>query len=178
MTRIIDEQLSALLDGELPCEQEEMLLRRLEREPESRDRLARYGLIGELLRNPSAGTAVLSISARVSTAIAAESSTDESAGGSSSPSSATFGYIGAGLAASIALLVVLNLADPGGAARLPDIDTTPQVAHADHVAGDNSGRLTRYLVSHAQFANGPSRQLMDSHITMAGVAPALWAGNE
>src|SRR5688500_2199552 len=44
------EQLSAFLDGELPQAQIELLLRRLEREPELRAMLERYAAIGESVR--------------------------------------------------------------------------------------------------------------------------------
>jgi sigma-E factor negative regulatory protein RseA len=50
MSDILNEQLSALLDGELPPEETALLMRRLEREPELRTRLARYGLCGGALR--------------------------------------------------------------------------------------------------------------------------------
>jgi sigma-E factor negative regulatory protein RseA len=50
MSDILNEQLSALLDGELPPEETALLMKRLEREPELRTRLARYGLCGGVLR--------------------------------------------------------------------------------------------------------------------------------
>jgi negative regulator of sigma E activity len=110
MSQIIDEQLSALLDGELPVEQEALLLRRLESEPELREKLARFGLIGELVRDASAQTSPLAISGRVSAAIAAQETTSQSAASSSSPSAVGSGFVGAGIAAAIALVVMFNLA--------------------------------------------------------------------
>ena len=47
---LLNEQLSALVDGELPPEETALLLRRLEREPQLRARLARYALAGDVLR--------------------------------------------------------------------------------------------------------------------------------
>lgn len=71
MSDLLHEQLSALLDGELPPEETALLMRRLEREPELARRLARYRMCGEVLRGervqPSANFAL-----RVSAAIAAE----------------------------------------------------------------------------------------------------------
>jgi sigma-E factor negative regulatory protein RseA len=71
MSDLLHEQLSALLDGELPPEETALLMRRLEREPELARRLARYRVCGEVLRGervqPSADFAL-----RVSEAIAAE----------------------------------------------------------------------------------------------------------
>jgi anti-sigma factor RsiW len=182
MTRIIDEQLSALLDGELPAEQESLLLRRLDREPESREKLARYGLIGEFVRDASVQTSALAISERVSAAIAAEVTTSQSTASSSSPPSAGIGFVGAGIAASIALLVMFNLADIGNASRAPGVNASAQsalVAHDNEIEMSlDSMRLTRYSVSHAQYSNSASRQLVNSHVAMAAVAPEIWMSHE
>lgn len=50
MTDALNEQLSALLDGELPAAEAELCLKRLERTEELRTTLSRYALIGEALR--------------------------------------------------------------------------------------------------------------------------------
>ncbi len=178
MNRIIDEQLSALFDGELPAAQESLLLRRLEREPESREKLARFGLIGELVRDASAQTSALSISERVSVAIASEETISPL--DAPTASSSSVGFVGAGIAASIALLVMFNLTDRGNTPYISSIEVPAQselVASNDAMAMD-SARLTRYLVSHAQYSNSPSRQLADSHIAMAVVTPEIWTRHE
>ena len=46
----IDEQLSAFIDGELPQEEMELLLRRIERNDDCRGRFSRYITIGSVLR--------------------------------------------------------------------------------------------------------------------------------
>jgi len=51
VTRHIEEQLSAFLDGELPQEELALLVRRLERDESYRATLDRYALIGGALRN-------------------------------------------------------------------------------------------------------------------------------
>jgi negative regulator of sigma E activity len=57
MSDILNEQLSALIDGELPPEETTLLLKRLEREPELAARLVRYRQYGEALRGEQpAGT--------------------------------------------------------------------------------------------------------------------------
>lgn len=70
MSDVLNEQLSALLDGELPPEQTALLLKRLGRESELAARLASYRLCGEVLRG--GGVARADLSLRVSAAIAAE----------------------------------------------------------------------------------------------------------
>ncbi len=71
MSDLLNEQLSALVDGELPPEETALLLRRIEREPTLARRLARYRVCGEVLRGehhqPRADFAM-----RISAAIARE----------------------------------------------------------------------------------------------------------
>lgn len=50
MSDTLNEQLSAFLDGELPPEETDLLLKRLARDPELRATLGRYGLVGDTLR--------------------------------------------------------------------------------------------------------------------------------
>jgi sigma-E factor negative regulatory protein RseA len=74
MTDPIHEQLSAFLDGELSAAESELLLKRVERDPDLKLRLERYVLAGEALR----ATAVQSrpsrdFSSRVAAAIDSES---------------------------------------------------------------------------------------------------------
>ena len=177
MTSMINEQLSALLDGELPIEQEALLMRRLENEPELRDSLSRYSLIGELLRDDGAVLGAQSVSDRVAAALSNEAVAEQT------PLPAqrwNGGLVGAGIAASIALLVMFNLdglggrADPsaGGATQIV------QTAQAGH-AHAGSERMTRYLVAHSRFANNASRQLQDAHFAMtAHHLPGNWSADE
>lgn len=51
MTDALNEQLSALIDGELPAAESELVLKRLERNPELRATFSRYALIGEAMRS-------------------------------------------------------------------------------------------------------------------------------
>jgi len=182
MSQIIDEQLSALLDGELPAEQEALLLRRLDKEPELREKLARFGMLGELLRDSSAPLSALSISGRVAAAVAAEEAPSDLAVRGSQPASNRLSYFGAAIAASIAMLVMFNLSaiDTGIATRQPVIAAVaqsqfepPMHEHTD-VMAVGPARLTRYLVSHSQYTNSASRQLFDSHLVMAVNTDATW----
>ena len=178
MSQVIDEQLSALLDGELPAEQGALLLRRLDNEPELREKLARFGMIGELVRDSSSPTSALSVSAFVAAAIAAEEASPGTSVQAASSSQNRLSYVGACVAASIALLVMFNLADIGNATRQAGIaavvESEPSMHdHADVMAVDPA-RLTRYLVSHAQYSNSASRQLFDSHLAMAVNTDSAW----
>ncbi|MDH3977448.1 MAG: sigma-E factor negative regulatory protein [Gammaproteobacteria bacterium] len=180
MTGKIDEQLSALLDGELPVEQEKLLLKRLAKDADTRDTLGRYGLIGDLIRDTAVMPAAMTISDRVAQALADEDHDTETQNGGSHPMSPSrTGFVGAGIAAAIAAVVVLNLASVSGASRgegdlqvvpVASVAVTHHNANHVHPESPNSARLTRYLVAHAQFSNIASRQLVDSHLAMPVVS--------
>jgi anti-sigma factor RsiW len=69
MTNQIREQMSALLDGELPPDEVGLLVRRLERDAALRKAFGNYVLAGESLRAPGAIMASPGFAARVSAAI-------------------------------------------------------------------------------------------------------------
>ncbi len=137
MGQTIDEQLSALLDGELPVEQQELLLRRLERDTDLRARFGRYSMIGDLLTDPRPQAAALQIADRVRDRLAEE----------------------VGPAPAVASVAPIAVQAP---------QTVPQRAS---VAPE---RMTRYLVTHAQYANSASRQFVDSHLVMPAYQRTAW----
>src|SRR5215831_16450993 len=72
MTDSIHEQLSAFHDGELASAESELLLKRLQRDPQLRAAVGRYALIGEALRSTEAGGPSRNFAARVAQAIERE----------------------------------------------------------------------------------------------------------
>jgi negative regulator of sigma E activity len=65
MTDALNEQLSACLDGELPPAELDLLLKRLERDPDLRETLGRYSAVGEALRNAKPAVASRSFADKV-----------------------------------------------------------------------------------------------------------------
>lgn len=167
MTGSVDEQLSALLDGELPGEQVELLLRRLDRDVRNREKLVRYSLIGELIRGGAPVAPAASLVGRVGRALDAQQQESVHAAPVSGPRWPLFG---GGLAAAVLVMAFV------GFGRLP---TTPpaQPVAADLVVAAPAAatverpraslaekRLTHYLVSHGDYAGSISRQVMNSHV--------------
>lgn len=74
VNRNIEEQLSAFLDGELRKEELELLVRRLERDDQYRATLARYSLIGNIVRKDPVQMYPKRFRAGVMDAIAVDSS--------------------------------------------------------------------------------------------------------
>jgi len=116
MTDLVSEQLSALLDGELPPEETALLLKRLARDPGLRARLARYSAAGAVLRGAGPAPSV-NFAARVSGAIAAERP------GTAVQRAAKFGWLqplaGLGVAAAVAGLAIAVLQHQPTAERAP-----------------------------------------------------------
>lgn len=185
MTMEIDEQLSALLDGELPEEQEELLLKRLERSSAHRATLVSYSLIGELIRGAEPAELSGDLSERVSSAIAAEA-----APAVQRPSRTRWPLpaIGGALAASVAMLAMFMLfgsrtgtapsASPVVAAATPQSVASRTVVARRHVTAITPQRLTTYLVSHGDYANGLSRQSVNSRVVTGtpGFMQASYSG--
>lgn len=69
MTDAVNEQLSACLDGELPPAELDLLLKRLERDPELRRALGRYTAVGEAMRQAKPAIASRSFADEVMAAI-------------------------------------------------------------------------------------------------------------
>jgi negative regulator of sigma E activity len=181
MNRTIEEQLSALLDGELPAEEEALLLKRLGRDSAHRETLARYSLIGDFLRGNIADPAALGVGERVRAAL-----DDEQAYRSAEQplgwSGLRRGIAGIGIAATIAVIALISLngldelqsPTPQSIAQSQvtfeqsrDEDFSYTVPSSDGVrrAVITPARLTGYLVSHSEYANGGlSRQVMDSYV--------------
>ena len=181
MTRLIEEQISAFLDGELSAEEAELLVRRLENEDDHRFTLARYGLIGECVRGANSEFA-LGLHRRVGEQLADDVTPIQEA-------VSRRWAIPAGVAASLVLAATALLINwPGNETGVsPSPVSVPQtVATTDEsttefvatVSGTGAGadtsqgsepiiepaRLTQYLVSHGGHSGSFSRQVMDSRI--------------
>ncbi len=171
MSQSVEEQLSALLDNELPVEEEELLFRRLENNPEYRAVLGRYSLMRELIASSDVDPATLQISERVRAVLHDEVIPVESTVQKNIWSGTGNGLFRFGTAAAVAMIAVMAFVSlnydsgtgqtiaPGGA---NNIYPSPVIRADRRVIGP--GRLTGYLVSHGEFSNPLSRRMIDSHI--------------
>jgi len=165
MTDQIREQVSALLDGELPQGEIGLLVRRMERDPELRRAFGSYSLIGELLRAPGGHTARPSFASRVSEAIAAPEQ-QPAAGVAKVPERAFWKRPGfaTAIAASAALAaIVLVRPDAQHRNAIVASQTAAEALGALPLAGATSPtpaqsqRLASYLVAHSQFSSALGR---------------------
>ncbi len=186
MSQILEEQMSAFLDGELPPEEVELLLARIDREPERRATLARYAMVGECVRSGSASVQALVVAEQVRAALIAEETSGKAV--TFAASGARRGWMTGGIAAA-AVVVALLIAGPD--AWRPDTGTASDLGSISLDAADESlpaiqtfanyrlnpraaARLTGYLVAHGQYANQLSRSTFDSHLVSARAERANW----
>ena len=188
MTQTIEEQISAFYDGELPDEELELLLRRLERTEAHCATLSRYSLIGELVRGEVIDQSLSSLRSSVMEAVAENVETQgqfaarkfRQIGARVVPSIA-----GGGIAATVAILALLSFNSfNSGNQSAPIAETTvvkaniiergtvfpEQQAYSYTVpptarkAAIAPARLTSYLVSHGEYARTFPWTVMDSRI--------------
>lgn len=204
MNEQIREQLSALMDGELPVAERDLLLRRVSAEPELRDWWRRQHRSREVMRNEVSPLMEVDLSVRVMEALsdAAAMHAPQTAVRSHGPSwwRPVAGLAVAASVATVAILGVQGLQQEADAPTLiaervpaenlsgPIWSRSPRNAAITTVAtGDGAGnsrdpRLDAYLASHAEQAMmlGSSGWLPYSRIVGDGAnAPQsrLWASD-
>ena len=148
MDHTIEEQLSALLDGELSVDEEDLVLMRLRQDADYRYRLGRYSFIGEWIRGSTVHPHSINIAERVRAALDAETAHTRK----EKWSRMRTGLVAAGVAATVAGLAVISLNnldnEPGSVARQAVAQTGSVM---DSRMAISPGRLTSYLVSHGEF---------------------------
>jgi sigma-E factor negative regulatory protein RseA len=177
VTRNIEEQLSAFLDGELPEAELELLVRRLERDPALRSTLARYSAIGSILRKDHIVEASAGFRTRVMRAISDDGMEPERSMQEQNVAATGKWRMGSMLAAAVAVFTVtglyqLNLSDsvlptnPEIAAiadeSLPAVNSRAASGIRDNAV--KSQRMTSYLVSHGEFSRSLQGAMVDSRI--------------
>lgn len=182
MSQTVEEQLSALLDNELPVEEEDLLFRRLEKNPEYRVVLGRYSLMRELIVSSDTGPVSLRLSERVRLALQNDDvpvdTVMSSKGRWSGAGNALLRFGAVATVVGIALVAFVNLEDDSAGGRTiasvdPGLSYSVPEIRADHRVIEPN-RLTSYLVSHGEFSNAFSRRVMDSHIVRVTPQTVAW----
>ena len=157
MTDQIREQLSALLDGELPRDEIGLLMRRLERDPELRRAFGSYALIGETLRAPGGRLASVGFAARINASIDG-AATVQPATSVPADSVARVVFwkrpvVRTALAASAAATAVLLFRPGPGTEQLAQVEPPPMVETPNYSPTPaQAQRLASYVVAHSQYS--------------------------
>jgi sigma-E factor negative regulatory protein RseA len=159
MTDQIREQLSALLDGELPRDEIGLLMRRLDRDPQLRRTFGTYALIGETLRAPGGRMASVDFASRVSASIdgvAVTGSVVAEPAGSRAMGKPAFWkrpVVRTALAASAAAAAVLLFRPEAGTEQIAAVAPSPVVqAPTYSPTPAQAQRLASYMVAHSQYS--------------------------
>ncbi len=176
MSEHIDEQISEFIDDEMSAEECEFFVRRLARDEGARERYRRYHLIGAAMRGEHVGANAALLGQRLDAALDGRPPAAARAG--------AFGWftagraaIGAGIAASVALVAVLGLRltalDPAAEGSSASVaaneapsyvvpaasaETPPLVPLQAEVAG------IQYLIHHTGYSSGLNRTIMRSSV--------------
>jgi len=193
MTDSVKEQLSACLDGELPAGELDLLLKRLERDPELRGSLGRYALLGEALRGRQPVAASRGFADKVAAVLDAEPAVGPAATpavipaaktarrGLGSPAFAKWLQPAAGMAiaAGVAAVAVLALqpstlptqqvAVTVATAPIPQPATTAPRSYTvpTNTSSDAyipAARLTNYVVAHSEYSSPLGRRTVLSGV--------------
>jgi sigma-E factor negative regulatory protein RseA len=178
MSDEIREQLSALIDDQLSDMERPLLLGRLQRDPELRECLGRYQLIGEVLRG-AGKTATFSIAARVQRAVDREAASEPLAGQRNAYRWKPLASVG--VAASVALLAIFGVttlrdSDTDSVPTLAAGDSESRVARVDAVSEGQwnriepriEERLSGYLVNHSEYAASRGVQGVMPYVRIVG----------
>lgn len=181
MTDSVKEQLSACLDGELPEGELDLLLKRLGRDPQLRQAMGSFALVGEVMRAERPVTASAGFAARISAAIATEpqpaSDRPQTAADRLPPRFSPVAMrwlkpaaglaIAAGVAAIAVFSVQPNAPQPEQVAATPSAVTTSSgladqpTDQSSYTVPTNTAstafipatRLTNYVVAHSEYSS-------------------------
>lgn len=197
MTDQINDQISAFIDNELSADESALLVRRFERDTESRARAMRYTLIGASLRGellePHPSVLRQRVAAALSGASPAAPKARERAGERfakpllSVAIAATVAVVAIGALRSLNEGVPSPAAASGVAAAAPAIEASSLQARDAAVApsyvvprtsDDQSQtvapiRLTNYLMHHGEYASGFTRTSVNSNVVGAAMEPVV-----
>ena len=185
MSEQIQDQISAFTDDELSAEECAFLVRRLERDPKTRERVLRYSIIGAALRgelpNPDPGVLLQKVRAELDGVQPAEHAQEASAVQKRYFRTAAGLGIAASVAvAALALLYAINspIDSSGPVPQVADLssgvgpeDLTSYVVPSEAAGSLTVGntppppiRLTNYLITHGQYAPGIRRTSIHTHV--------------
>ncbi|HTJ15772.1 MAG TPA: sigma-E factor negative regulatory protein [Steroidobacteraceae bacterium] len=179
MTDALNEQLSACLDGELPPAELDLLLKRLERDPELRQTLGRYTAVGEAMRQPRPAIASSSFAEKVMAAVDQEPAVARRRVRIPPVLLRSLRPVaGIGVAATVAAIAIFSVQQAGVApgpvaSNQASSAPTAVVAQSDDDAASYivptnttqsafvpATRLTNYVVAHSEYSSPLARRSM------------------
>jgi len=155
MNDAIRMQISAFVDGELPDNEADLLLRRMGQDAELRQKVAEYLAIGRAMRGEASVAGVDRIHERVSAAIDDKPFEHEVEATGPPPAKAIRPLAGIAIAATVALLAIFGLRQTmsvDGADRAAPEGTVAKEASGYTVPRPMDDQLRQYYLSHGATA--------------------------
>lgn len=169
MNDAIREQLSAFVDGELPENEAELLLRRMSQDVELRQDVAEYLAIGRLMRSESGLAGADRLHERIAAAIDEKPADAGDNAGAMKVSRAIRPLAGAAIAATVALVAIFALQQTTGIDELAN--ETPVPLASDNTPGDvvpsideQQERQRQYFRNHAESSSQLGANSMISRV--------------
>ena len=184
MTEQISDQISPFSDDELSDEESAVLLRRLERDADARNRAARYAVIGAALRDELLGPDHSILRRRIAVALTGAAPSTQQRPAARLQWRYMRPAVGVGIAATVAVAAILGLRAmnvarvgvPGGAATIerplqtraapPPTYVVPRET-SDAPAVPPAIRLTNYVMRHSEYASLLNRTSVRSNVVGA-----------
>jgi len=163
MNEGIEMQISAFVDGELPENEAEMLLRRMSQDPELRQRAAEYFAMGRAMRGQRNVAGLDALRGRIATAIDDKTIHEDIDGFETATSRYVRPLAGIAIAAGVALVAIFGLQQ---LAEVPGVETdsaAPIVAE-DVDAGSYTVPEFDYFERHSRFASESGDNNFDARL--------------
>lgn len=152
MNEAIRMQISAFVDGELPENEAELLLRRLSQDADLRDQVAEYLSIGRAMRGEAGFAGASELRERVLAEIDEREPLHASVADTASPRSIWKPLGGAAVAAAVALLAIVGFqqsnVDSGDPEALLANDIVNTVEGESYTVPPSDEMLRQYILSH------------------------------
>lgn len=149
MNEAIREQLSAYVDGELPENEAELLIRRMSQDSQLRAEVAEYLALGRIMRDSMGLAAADNLNERVA-AVLDDTTAEGAANATDSVPSRSLKLLGgAAIAATVALAAIFGLQQTGdveeGTSEAPTVATVPAETSQQE-------KQRMYLLNHAEMS--------------------------
>lgn len=155
-------QVSAFVDGELPENESELLLRRMSQDAELRKEVAEYLAIGRLIRAETGLAGADRLHDRIAAAIDDRPADADDLPAATHASRAVRPLVGVAIAASVALVAIFALQQTSGVAELPA--ETPAVVEVVPNVDAQQERQRQYLLNHTETSSQLGANGMNSRV--------------
>lgn len=150
MNDAIRMQLSAFVDGELPENEAELLLRRMSQDVELRQEVAEYLAIGRLVRAEEGLSGADRLHERIAAAIDERPVGDADSAATQSATKAIRPLVGVAIAASVALIAIFSLQQTTGIDEGPVEIAVPLANEVVPGIDAQQERQRQYFLNHAE----------------------------